>query len=164
SLDAFFAPGSGAESPFVSGTANNFQPTPAGNAVHYGSDPATAVLLDNAAQPVVVSVGADVLGQFPMYANGIRSGKLFVNLADAAVGRATAGGNTYLIKWLDREIRFAHKSVLVCDSAGLTVAASMPLPTAQDLKNPSDPNSAIYVGARPTVTDAPRVIHGEVKF
>ena len=279
SLDAFFAPGSGAASPFVSGTANNFQPTPAGNAVHYGSDAANAVLLDGAALPVVVSVGADVLGQFPMYSNGIRSGKLFANLADAecdvgsgtycewrvnnldvyyqwetgansynqfaavkdangafvtfdaplqvnfhvpsgatygqyadqnivlqyggygdlwgipgvcvshqtnqevscdtpdaryvpsfvipydaAVGRATAGGNTYLIKWLDREIRFAHKSLLTCNAAGLTVASSMPLPTAQDLKNPSDPNSAIYVGVRPVLTDAPRVIHGEVKF
>jgi hypothetical protein len=40
----------------------------------------------------------------------------------------------------------------------------MVLPTAVDLKNPSAQDSDIYIGARPTVTGTPRVIHGEVKY
>jgi hypothetical protein len=38
------------------------------------------------------------------------------------------------------------------------------LPTSADLRNPSDPNSDIYIGVRPVVTAAPRVIQGEVKY
>jgi hypothetical protein len=68
------------------------------------------------------------------------------------------------VKWLEREIRFARKNLGVCDAAGLTVPSGMTLPTAVDLKNPSDPASDIYIGVRPVVTAAPRVIHGEVKF
>ena len=280
SMAAYFVPGSAEFSPFVASTANNFQPTPAGNVVLYASDASNAMLLDGAAQPVVVAVDRDLLNQFPMFGNGVRSGKLFTNLADAecdvgsgtycewrinnldvyyqwetgvnsfnqfaavkdgngqfvtfdaplqlnfhvpsgaaygqyadqnivlqyggygdlwgipgvcvshltnqevscdtenaryvpsfiipydsTIGRATLDGQTtYLVKWLDREIRFARKNILVCDGAGLTVPSSMTLPTAADLKNPSDPNSDIYIGDRPTVTDAPRVIHGEVKY
>ena len=55
-------------------------------------------------------------------------------------------GTTYLVKWLEREIRFARKNLAVCDGAGLTVPTGMTLPTAADLKNPSDP--------RPTSTSA----------
>jgi hypothetical protein len=40
----------------------------------------------------------------------------------------------------------------------------MTLPTASDLKNPSDPNSSVYIGAKPAVTAAPRVIHGDVMY
>jgi hypothetical protein len=83
---------------------------------------------------------------------------------DASIGVANAGGQTYLVKWLEREIRFARKPILVCDSAGLTVPSNVTLPTAQDLKNPSDPASDIYVGVRPVLTTAPRVVHGEVKY
>jgi hypothetical protein len=279
SMAAYFAPGSVATSPFAAGTANNFQPTPGGTVVHYGSDAVNAVLLDGAAQPVVLDVDPELLGQFPMFMNGVRGGKLFANLGDAecslgsgtycewmvnnldvyyqwetgvnsynqfaavkdgngdfvtfdaplqvnfhvpagaaygqyanqdivlqyggfgdlwgipgvcvshltnqevscdtenaryvpsfvipydsSSGSVTADGQTYLVKWLDREIRFARKNITVCDSAGLTVPSSMTLPTAQDLKNPSDPNSDIYVGVRPILTDAPRVVHGEVKY
>lgn len=279
SMAAYFAPGSVATSPFAAGTANNYQPTPGGTVVHYGSDAANAVLLDGAAQPVVVGVDANTLQQYPMFMNGVRSGKLFVNLTDAecdvgsgtycewmvnnldvyyqwetgpnnynqfaavkdangdfvtfeaplqvnfhvpsgaaygqyagqsivlqyggygdlwgipgvcvsqltnqevscdtpdaryvpsfvipydaTLGGVTADGQVYLVKWLDREIRFARKPLSVCDSAGLTVPTSMPLPTAADLKNPSDPASDIYIGTRPSVAGEPRVIHGEVKY
>jgi len=68
------------------------------------------------------------------------------------------------VKWLDREIRFARKNLAVCDAAGLTVPVGATLPTATDLRDPSDPASPVYIGARPTVTAAPRVIQGEVKF
>jgi len=88
----------------------------------------------------------------------------FVIPHDTATGKVTANGTTYLVKWLEREIRFARKNLSVCDGAGLTVPSGMTLPTAADLKNPSDPASDIYVGVRPVVTTAPRVIHGEVKY
>jgi hypothetical protein len=278
-MEAFFADGSVETSPFVASTAYNFQPTTAGNVVTYSGDAANAVLLDNAAQPVVVAADAETLGEYPMYAHGIRSGKLFTSLAqaecdagsgtycewrvnnldvyyqwetganafnqfaavkdssgdfvafeaplqvnfhvpsgaaygqyadqdivlqyggfgdlwgipgvcvshltnqvidcseegaryvpsfvvphDATSGVVTANEETYLVKWLEREIRFARKDLAVCNSAGLTVPSTMTLPTAQDLGDPSDPSSDIYVGVRPTVTDAPRVVDGEVKY
>ena len=81
-----------------------------------------------------------------------------------AVGRVSAGNTPYLVKWLDREIRFARKDLSVCANAGLTLPAGMVLPTAAELKNPADPSSDIYIGAKPTVNEPPRVIHGEVKF
>jgi hypothetical protein len=79
-------------------------------------------------------------------------------------GQVTAGDTTYDVKWLEREIRFAKKDLSVCTTAGLTIPTGITLPTAADLKDPSDPTSDIYIGVKPTVTDAPRVIHGEVKY
>jgi hypothetical protein len=88
----------------------------------------------------------------------------FVIPYDLTAGAVTSEGTTYVVKWLDREIRFARKDLSDCTTAGLTVPTGMTLPTAADLKNPSDPASDIYIGAIPTVTDAPRVIQGEVKY
>jgi hypothetical protein len=278
SMAAYFS--GNTQSPFAAGTAGNFQATQPGNVVSYSGDAANAVLLDNAAQPIVNPLGREEMQQFPQYSNGVRTGKLFATLANAEcttgsgtycewrlnaldvyyqwetgpnnwnqfaavkdsagnfvnldpplqvnfqvpqgaaygefagkslvlqyggfgdlwgipgvcvsrltneeiscengeearyvpsfvipqnvdVGRVTEGGHTYLVKWLDREIRFARKNLSVCDAAGLTVPSSMTLPTAQDLRNPADPASSIYIGTRPTVTGVPRVVHGEVKF
>ena len=89
---------------------------------------------------------------------------LFVVPFDQTTGVVSADGTNYLVKWLDREIRFARKAPSVCDAASLTASGSVTLPTSSDLRNPSDPTSAIYIGVKPTVTDAPRVIHGDVKF
>jgi hypothetical protein len=86
----------------------------------------------------------------------------FVIPFDAAVGRATEGDTTYLVKWLDREIRFAKKLPAVC--ASLALPSDVTLPTAAELRNPSDAASDVYIGTKPTVTDAPRVIQGEVKY
>lgn len=83
---------------------------------------------------------------------------------DSVVGRVSGESGEYLVKWLEREIRFASKDVSVCTGAGLELSTGLTLPTAADLKNPSDPSSDIYIGDKPTVTDAPRVIHGDVKF
>jgi hypothetical protein len=278
-MAAYFSQGSQASSPFVAATANNFQPTLAANLVSYTSDASAAVVLDGAAAPVVVDVDREVLDNSPMFRNGVRSGKLFVNLADAecdvgsgtycewrinnldvyyqwetgvqpynqfaavknangqyvnfdaplqvnftvpqgatygqyagqsivlqyggfgdlwgipgycvspttnqevacdggevryvpsfviphdtTTGVVTADGTTYYVKWLEREIRFARKNLSVCDGAGLVVPSSATLPTAADLRDPSDPASPIYVGVRPSVTAAPRVIQGEVKY
>jgi hypothetical protein len=266
-------------SPYVVGTANNFQPTPAANVIAYSSDAPNALLLDGAAAPVVLDVDAEALESSPQFRYGVRSGKLFVNLGDAecalgsgtycewrvngldvyyqwetgpnqfnqfaavkdssgafvnldpplqvsfevpqgaaygqyagqnillqyggfgdlwgmpgicvsrqtneevacgggedryvpsfvipydtTIGRVTANGTIYLVKWLEREIRFASKNLSVCDGAGLTVPSGLTLPTVADLKDPSDAASDIYIGVRPTVTAAPRVIHGEVKY
>lgn len=86
----------------------------------------------------------------------------FVVPYDATLGQVTNGADTYLVKWLDREIRFARKDAAVC--SGLTLPGNVALPTAADLKDPSNPASDIYIGTQPEVTAAPRVIHGEVKY
>lgn len=95
---------------------------------------------------------------------GSRYVPAFVIPFDSTHGRATAGNTTYLVKWLNREIRFARKDLAECTSAGLLLPTGMVLPTNADLKNPSDVNSDIYIGTKPTVDEAPRVIHGEVMF
>jgi hypothetical protein len=279
SMAGYFTQGSQSPSPFVAATANNFQPTQPANVVDYSGDAATALLLDGAAAPVVLEVDREALEGSPQFRNGLRTGKLFVNLSDAECdlgsatycewrvnnldvyyqwetgpqpysqfaavkdangqfvnfdaplqvnfavpqgaaygqyagqsivlqyagfgdlwglpgvcvspttnqevacdggevryvpsfviphdstqGVVTSDGTTYLVKWLDREIRFARKNLSVCDAAGLTVPAGVTLPTATDLANPSDPTSPIYIGVRPVVTGAPRVIQGEVKY
>jgi hypothetical protein len=86
----------------------------------------------------------------------------FVIPHDATLGRVINGTDSYLVKWLDREIRFARKDAAAC--SGLTLPGNVALPTAADLKNPGDPASDIYIGTKPEVTAAPRVIHGEVKY
>jgi hypothetical protein len=88
----------------------------------------------------------------------------FVIPFNATVGKVTTSNATYLVKWLDREIRFARKDAGVCAAAGLALPSGMTLPGIPDLKNPSDPNSDIYIGVKPAVTAAPRVIHGDVMF
>ena len=83
---------------------------------------------------------------------------------DEVLGRVSDGGTTYLAKWLDREIRFARKDTSVCSAAGVSLPSALALPDASDLKNPSDPASPIYIGDKPVVTEAPRVIDGDVKY
>jgi len=67
-----------------------------------------------------------------------------------------------LVKWLEREIRFARKNVSACSN--LSLPSNVTLPTAANLNDPSNPNSSDYIGVKPTVTAAPRVIQGEVKY
>ncbi|HTU65676.1 MAG TPA: hypothetical protein VMF52_06990 [Steroidobacteraceae bacterium] len=278
-ISAFFSQGSQAQSPFVAATANNFQPTQPNNVVDYTSNAATALLLDGASAAVVLDVDREALENSMQFRNGLRTGKLFVNLADAECdtgsgtycewrvnnldvyyqwetgpasynqfaavkdssgqfvnfdaplqvnfhvpqgaaygqyagqnlvlqyngfgelwglpgycvspqtneevecnggdvryvpsiviphdatnGVVTTNGTTYYVKWLEREIRFARKSLSVCDGASLVVPSGVTLPTAADLRDPSDSASPIYTGTRPTVTAAPRVIQGDVKY
>ena len=70
-------------SPFAAGTANNFQPTRPRTSSATRSDAANALLLDGACAPVVLDVDAEALENSPQFRNGVRSGKLFANLADA---------------------------------------------------------------------------------
>jgi hypothetical protein len=88
----------------------------------------------------------------------------FVIPFDEVQGRVTSGANAYLVKWLDREIRFARKPVSACTAAGVTLPSGLALPDASGLANPSDPASPIYIGDKPVVTGAPRVIDGDVKY
>ena len=71
---------------------------------------------------------------------------------------------TYLVKWLNREIRFAQKGANTCVSAGLSAPTNVQLPTQSQLKDPSNSSSDVYLGAKPTVTSAPRVVQGDVKY
>lgn len=95
---------------------------------------------------------------------GSRYVPAFVIPFDATLGRVSSESASYLVKWLDREIRFARKDPNVCAADGLTLPAGITLPTEADLKNPSNPASDIYIGAKPTVNASPRVIHGDVKY
>ena len=70
---------------------------------------------------------------------------------------------TYLVKWLNREIRFAQKSLGTCTADGLQTSSAT-LPDPAGLQDPSDSASAVYNGVQPTVTSAPRVIQGEVMY
>lgn len=88
----------------------------------------------------------------------------FVIPYDEVAGRVSNGGTNYLVKWLDREIRFAKKDVAVCASAGVTLPSALALPDASGLANPSDPASPVYIGDKPVLSSAPRVIDGDVKF
>jgi len=88
----------------------------------------------------------------------------FVIPFDEVQGRVAHGATPYLVKWLDREIRFARKPVSQCTDAGIALPATLSLPTASGLANPSDPASPAFIGAKPASTGAPRVIHGEVKY
>ena len=85
---------------------------------------------------------------------------------DETKGRVTStdGQTAYVAKWLDREIRFAQKPLAACSTAGLALPGNVTLPSQSDLKNPTDPNSDAYIGTKPVVTAAPRVIHGDVKY
>lgn len=86
----------------------------------------------------------------------------FVIPYDTVLGQVSDGDHTYLAKWLEREIRFARKNLSACSN--LNLPSNVNLPTAVDLKDPTDSSSDIYIGVKPTVTAAPRVIHGEVKY
>jgi hypothetical protein len=81
-----------------------------------------------------------------------------------ATTTSSSGTTTYLVKWLQREIRFAVKSPYVCSTANLVAPANVQLPTAAMLKDPSSSSSDVFLGTRPTLTSAPRVIQGEVKY
>ncbi len=79
-------------------------------------------------------------------------------------GVVAAGGQTYLVKWLDREIRFAQKQVSTCSASGLTTSPAA-LPSSNGLQDPSSPSSAAYNGPQPVPANtAPRVIQGQVMY
>ena len=82
---------------------------------------------------------------------------------DPVAGAVTVeGGSTrYLVKWLNREVRFAPDAPNAC--VGIALGNLATLPSTASLVNPSDAASEAYIGSRPAVTDAPRVIDGVVQ-
>jgi hypothetical protein len=81
-----------------------------------------------------------------------------------ATTAASGVTTTYLVKWLQREIRFAVKDPSVCSADNLLAPIGVQLPTAAGLKDPSSSASDVYLGTEPTVTAAPRVIQGVVEY
>jgi hypothetical protein len=277
SLAAYFAQGSGLQSPFVAATWNNWNPSSPAAVVSYQTDAATALLRHSGL--AVTFTDAEALRQRSQYQWGVRSGRLFTDITaaecsqgsgtyceskindldvyyqwetgsgshnqfaavkgangqfllfdaplqvnfqvptgtafgefagqsmvlqyggfgelwglpgvcvsrdtnamvscdnehsryvpafviphDTVKGRVTGGANTYLVKWLEREIRFARKSLGTCSTAQLQAPVGVVLPTSALLKNPANASADVYLGAKPVVTAAPRVIHGEIKY
>jgi len=77
----------------------------------------------------------------------------------------TSDGHTYLVKWLEREIRFARKDAADCSALTLPAEGDVTLPTTADFNDPSDPtDTAHYIGTKPDIDDAPRVIQGDVMY
>lgn len=71
----------------------------------------------------------------------------------------TIGSRTALVKYLDRELRLSEDAG-ACSSMSLSTAT---LPAATGLHDPSSSADTYYIGAKPTVTAAPKVIHGVVQ-
>ncbi len=73
-----------------------------------------------------------------------------------------SNGTQYLVKWLNREVRFAKVAGSFCSA--LTVGSIASLPAATGLNNPAKATDPLYIGAKPEVTGAPRVVDGVVKY
>lgn len=71
-------------------------------------------------------------------------------------------GTSYLVKWLEREVRLAQVSNSQC--TGLTPGSTADLPSLVGLRSPGIPGDPSYIGAKPAITAAPRVVHGVVKY
>lgn len=77
----------------------------------------------------------------------------------------TRNGQNYLVKWLEREIRFAPQNVAACAALTVPGANDVTLPTADGFNDPSDASDAEhYIGTKPEIDAAPRVIHGDVMY
>lgn len=82
SLASYFAPGSNDQSPFQASSFNNWNPS--ASYATYATD-ADAAVLTSGGTPVVFT-DKDAYQQRPQYQWGVRTGRLFENLADATCG------------------------------------------------------------------------------
>lgn len=73
----------------------------------------------------------------------------------------TLGSQSLLVKALDAEMRLSKVNCASTSLAQPTTTAI--LPTTADLHDPSNPADSTYVGTKPTITDAPKVIHGVIQ-
>ena len=71
-----------------------------------------------------------------------------------------SSGGTYFAKWLNREVRFNKVLDATCAPLQASLGSLSNLPSLTGLSNPADPNDPIYIGAKPSLTSAPRVIDG----
>lgn len=79
------------------------------------------------------------------------------SIKDGAALTSANPAGTYYVKYLEREMRFAQVAASNCSA--LTLPTGVTLPSAPTSAN--DPRAAM--GAEPTVTTAPKVIHGVVQ-
>jgi hypothetical protein len=70
------------------------------------------------------------------------------------------GGTPLIIRALDEELRLKSVS---CAGTGLAAPSHMTVPTSAGLHDPSSSSDTAYIGTQPTVTGAPKVIHGVVQ-
>ncbi len=83
SIQSFFGPDSSAASPFVASTFNNWNPTSSDGVVSYTMD-SQAALLKDATSTAVTFTDREALQMRPQYQWGVRTGRLFTTLSDAA--------------------------------------------------------------------------------
>lgn len=70
-------------------------------------------------------------------------------------------GTPLIVKALNEELRLNKVN---CGTTSLTQPSTpLPLPSVSGVHDPSDAADADYLGVKPTVTDAPKVIHGVVQ-
>jgi hypothetical protein len=67
------------------------------------------------------------------------------------------GSTPLIIKALDEELRL---KVVSCSGTGLSAPTHMSVPDSTGLHDPSSSSDSAYIGVQPTVTGAPKVIHG----
>ncbi len=85
------------------------------------------------------------------------------SLPDAATMTLTSGSTTtpLIVKALDTEVRLAKVNCGLTALPSPTTAATLPSTTA--VHNPSSQADSDYIGTKPTVTSAPKVIDGVVQ-
>ena len=73
----------------------------------------------------------------------------------------TSSNTPLIVKALDSELRLAK---VACGTTSLAQPSSTAtLPSVSDVHDPSNPTDVDYLGTKPTVTDAPKVIHGVIQ-
>ena len=73
-----------------------------------------------------------------------------------------SGSIPLVVKALDSEVRLSK--IAACTGVSLaSPSASLTLPTASELHDPSSSTDSDYLGTEPTVTDAPKVIDGVIQ-
>jgi hypothetical protein len=75
-------------------------------------------------------------------------------------------GKEYLVKWTRKGTYYPNVQMAECNDlqGALAAAATRPLPTLSDWRNPMDPSSSVYIGSfannYPEQYPAPRYVHG----
>lgn len=95
--------------------------------------------------------------------NNIRWVPAFSIPQDTEDGIVNADGTTYYVKWLEREVRFSQAPG-ACTGLASALGSVAQLPSASLIADPSLASDPTYIGEKPTVTAAPRVVDGVTKY
>lgn len=99
--------------------------------------------------------------------NNVRWVPAFSIPFDATSGVVTAGSNTYYAKWLNREVRFRRETGMLpaaCSALATQLGSLASLPPLSEPANPASSSDARFIGPKPSVTGAPRVVHGVTMY